>query len=138
MRSRRVEPAGRRRRPALTGRALGLGALAVLLVVVLASPVHRYLASRSDVASAGSTLSDHRREAAQLQKRLEQYRDPGYIQQQARKRLQWAMPGDTVYVVVDKGARSEIERTRTASTPRRIEGASWNDRLMGTVHAADK
>lgn len=128
----------RRTRPALTGRALGLGALVVLLVLVLASPVHRYLASRSDVNSAAQKLQDDRAKLADLGKQKAQYGDPGYIQRQARKRLQYAMPGDTVYVVVDKGARTEIEKTRQGSAPHRVEGRSWNQRVWNSIRAADK
>jgi cell division protein FtsB len=128
----------RRGRPALTGRALGLGALVVLLVVVLASPVHRYLASRSDVTAAAQQLSDDQRELARLQQQKAQYGDPGYLQRQARIRLQYAMPGDTVYSVVDKGARTGIERTRTSPTSTTVDGPAWNDRLMNSVRAAGR
>ena len=40
------------RRRGITGRALVLGAVLILLVVVLASPVHRYLATRSALSQA--------------------------------------------------------------------------------------
>ncbi|SHH40079.1 Cell division protein FtsB [Jatrophihabitans endophyticus] len=128
----------RRARPVLTGRALGLGVLVVLLVVVLASPVHRYLASRTDVGNAASRLHEDRHELARLSRDKQRYADPGYIQQQARERLQYAMPGDTVYVVVDKGGRTEIEKTRRTPTDSSVEGPAWNDRLMNSVRAASR
>lgn len=133
-------PAGSRRegRPALTGRALGLGTLVVLLVVVLASPVHRYLASRTDVDHAVQKLHDDRTQLRELSTQKARFDDPGYIQQQARTRLQFAMPGDTVYVVVDKGAKTEIEQTRPTSGAGKIAGPSWNNRLWDSVRDADK
>lgn len=130
--------AARRPRPVLTGRALGLAALVVLLVVVLASPVHRFLASRTDVGAAASQLDDDRHQLRQLREQLAKYGDPGYIQRQARDRLQFAMPGDTVYVVVDKGARSEIETSRAVPAGDGLEGPSWNSRLMNSVRAAGR
>ncbi|MGI8677854.1 MAG: septum formation initiator family protein [Jatrophihabitans sp.] len=126
-----------RARPVLTGRALGLGALVVLLVVVLASPVHRYLASRSDVTSAARQLHEDRQQLAELTKQKALYSDPGFIQQQARKRLSFAMPGDTVFVVVDKGSKTEIEKTRDKSTAGKVTGP-WNDRLWNSVRAAGR
>jgi cell division protein FtsB len=124
-----------RRRPVLTGRALVLGAIVVLLVVLLASPIHRYLASRSDISATAQQLTKDQQHLRDLQRQKQRWGDPGYIQQQARSRLQFAMPGDTVYVVVDKGARSDIEKTAGSgsSTPR---GTAWNTRLWDSVRAA--
>jgi cell division protein FtsB len=128
----------RRVRPVITGRALVLGGVVVLLVVLLASPLHRFLASRSDVSSAAQQLRDDQRELARLRHQKALWDDPGYIQQQARARLQFAMPGDTVYVVVDKGAKSDIEKTsgKTPSTGKR--GKTWNERLWDSVQAASR
>jgi cell division protein FtsB len=124
-------------RPVLTGRALVLGGVVVLLVVLLASPINRYLGSRSDVNRAAQQLHDNQRQLSQLQNRKAMWSDPGYIQQQARARLQYAMPGDTVYVVVNKGQRSDIAKT-AGSPGAQAAGRSWNSRLMDSVHAAAK
>ena len=126
-----------RPRPVLTGRALVLGGIVVLLVVLLASPIHRYLASRSDVSKAAQQLHDDRGRLVQLSRQKARYSDPGYIQQQARTRLQYAMPGDTVYVVVDKGQRSDIEKTAGSAASKHV-GTEWDSRLWGSVRLADK
>jgi cell division protein FtsB len=123
--------------PVLTGRALVLGAVVLLLVVLLAAPVNRYLTSRRDISRAAQQLRDHRAQLAELTKQKQRWGDPGYIQQQARVRLQYAMPGDTVYVVVDKGQSSDIEKT-SGSSLAAPAGPSWNTRLMDSLHAAAK
>jgi cell division protein FtsB len=130
-------PASRapRQRPVLTGRALVLGVVVVLLVVVLASPIHRYLASRSAVTDSAQQLQNDRTALAKLKKQQALYADPGYIQQQARARLQYAMPGDTVYVVVDKGAKSDIEK-QSAAAKSASGTTAWNSRLWASVRAA--
>ncbi len=123
-------------RRAVTGRALVLGVLVVLLVVVLASPVSRYFGSRSDVGAAATQLQQDQKQLKALQAQLAKWSDPGYVQQQARARLQWAMPGDTVYVVVGQGQKSEI--AKTAGAPRSTtSGPTWNQRLWASVQAAD-
>ena len=124
-----------RPRPVLTGRALVLGGVVVLLVVLLASPVHRYLGSRSDLNRAAQQLHSDRQQLAELHRQQQRWGDPGYVQQQARSRLQYAMPGDTVYVVVDKGQRTDIQKT-AGSTAARAAGPAWNVRLMDSLHAA--
>jgi cell division protein FtsB len=124
-------------RPILTGRALVLGAVALLLIVLLAAPVHRYLASRGQVSSAGAKLHEDRAALARQKAQNLRWSDPGYVQRQARIRLQFAMPGDTVYVVVDKGQRTMIAKSSGVhSTPAR--GTGWNTRLWDSVLAADK
>jgi cell division protein FtsB len=126
-----------RPRPVLTGRALVLGGVVVLLVVLLAAPINRYLSSRREVGNAAQQLREHRQQLADLKKQQERWGDPGYIQEQARERLQYAMPGDTVYVVVDKGQRSDIEKT-SGSNLAAPPGPSWNTRLMDSLHTAAK
>jgi cell division protein FtsB len=127
-------PRPQRRRRAVTGRALLLGAAAVLLLVLLASPLNRYFGSRSDVNAAASQLHRDRAELALLRKQLRQWSDPGYVQQQARHRLQFAMPGDTVYVTVDRGAKNRLQTTTPSI--RIAEQGSWNQLLWRSVERA--
>jgi cell division protein FtsB len=124
-----------RPRPVLTGRALVLGGVVVLLVVLLASPIHRFLGSRSDLNSAARQLQSDKQQLAQLRRQQQLWGDPGFIQQQARTRLQYAMPGDTVYVVVDKGQSSDIRKTEGSSAAQAV-GPSWNVRLMDSLRTA--
>lgn len=134
MSSRPVRTPARR---AVTGRALVLGTLVIVLIVVLAAPLNRYFGSRSDLSHASQKLTDDQKQLAELQKQYKQWSDPGYIQQQARIRLQYAMPGDTVYIVVGNGEKSQIERT--AGSPASSDaGGSWNTRLWTSVEHAGK
>ena len=127
--------ATRRPRRAVTGRAIVLGTVVVLLLVLLASPLSRYFASRNDVAKAASQLHDDNARLAQLKAQQQRWGDPGYIQAQARLRLQYAMPGDTTYVVVDHGAGNEIDKTSTVAA-KAAPGGSWNTRLWDSVSRA--
>ena len=125
----------RRPRRTVTGRALVLGTVIILLLVLLASPLSRYFSSRSAVNGASSQLTDDRAQLAKLRKQLELWADPGYIQQQARARLQYAMPGDTVYVVVNRGQKNDI--AKSAGDLGRPTERSWNDKLWASVTKAD-
>jgi cell division protein FtsB len=135
MPDRRVSATARPRR-AVTGRAIVLGALVVVLLVLLASPLNRYFNSRSDLNGAAQQLHTDKQQLHELNKQYRQWSDPGFIQQQARQRLQYAMPGDTVYMVVDQGAKSDIQKTET--TPSQEAAGSWNTRLWSSVEQAAK
>jgi cell division protein FtsB len=134
-RARAAERAGAAQR-ALTPRSLVLGAVVVLLVVVLAAPVHRYFASRSAVSSAAQQLRDDQRNLSAARAQLAKWADPGYVQQQARDRLQYAMPGETVYVVVRPGDRTAIQATSGDSESHGANNTTWNQRLWASVRAA--
>jgi cell division protein FtsB len=121
---------------AVTGRAIVLGALVVVLLVLLASPLNRYFTSRSDLNGAAQQLHSDKQQLHELNKQYRQWSDPGFIQQQARQRLQYAMPGDTVYVVVDQGAKSDIQKSE--ATPSQEAAGSWNTRLWSSVEQAAK
>jgi cell division protein FtsB len=126
----------RKPRRAITGRAIVLGMLIVLLLVLLASPLNRYFASRSALNGAAQQLQSDKRQLGELQKQIAKWSDPGYIERQARTRLQYAMPGDTTYIVVDHGQANEIDRT--AGTPRHAEtGTTWNAKLWDSIARAD-
>jgi len=114
-----------------------LGVLVIALIVVLASPLHRYFASRSAASDAAQKLRDDKASASQLQQQLRQWSDPGYVAQQARQQLQYAMPGDTVYVVVNNGAKSDIQKTEDATVDAASNGA-WNGKLWSSVTRAAK
>ncbi len=107
----------------------------VLLLVLLASPLNRYFGSRGDVNSAAQQLQQDRARLAQLKQQQQQWGDPGYIERQARTRLQYAMPGDTTYIVVDRGARNQIDRTTTQPSTSTDHG-SWNTKLWDSVQRA--
>ena len=115
-----------------------LAAVVVLLVVVLAAPLHRYLSSRSAVEQAEQQRRRSQSQLAELRQQLAQSRDPAYIEQQARSRLQYAMPGDTVYVVVTPGHEPNLSPDKQEDTaPVRVPGGTWNQRLWGSVLTAD-
>ena len=126
----------RRPRRAVTGRALVLGTVVVLLVMLLASPLNRYFGSRGDVSNAAQQLAQDRERLAQLGKQQALWSDPGYIQLQARQRLLYAMPADTVYIVVGHGQKNEIDQT-VAAPARPGAGLNWNAKLWNSVQRAD-
>jgi cell division protein FtsB len=129
---------GSRRPGGLTGRALVLGAVMVLLALVLASPLQRYLQQRDSLAQSEQRLSESTARVAQLQKLKQQWADPAYIEQQARARLQYARPGDTVYVVVDP-AKPPSDASADQSAPVTTSGgqSNWRAKSWTSLQVAD-
>jgi cell division protein FtsB len=125
-------------RRALTGRALVLAGVVVLLVVVLAAPLHRYLSAHSAENQAATQQQRDTAQLAQLQAQAQRLKDPAYIESLARSRLQYAMPGDTVYGIITPGSPSKLTDSTPAQTgPTTVPGGTWNQRLWGSVESAD-
>jgi cell division protein FtsB len=136
-------PTGMLARRGLTGRALVLGVVLLVLVLMLAAPVQRYLANREAIAQAQQQREDTQRRVDELTELSRQWEDPAYIEQQARTRLQYVMPGDIVYQVVPEdadgsgGSAGSDGSAPPAPQQRTLPGDSWSERLWATVEGAD-
>ena len=113
-----------------------LGLVLVFAVVVLASPLHRYLVARGELASAEAERVTSSAALTELQAEKARWSDPAYVAQQARTRLQYAKPGETVYVVIRPGDENDETRDAPPATST-VVGDSWSARMWNSVQAAD-
>ena len=134
-RTARPAPAGGApRRPLVTGRAVLLAGLVVVLLLTLAGPVRQFLAGRAELTrlAAEGTALDQR--AEQLQEQLERQTDPDYQARQARERLAYVLPGDRLVVVVD----GEAVEGDAGTVPEPEDGdLPWYEALLQSVAVAD-
>lgn len=82
----------------------------------IAESVHTYFVQHQRYQEVSSQLRATKQENAQLEAKLQAWRDNNYLKSQARGRLGYVMPGETTYIVV--GADSVSETTATSSTPK--------------------
>ncbi|MFT3663365.1 MAG: septum formation initiator family protein [Gordonia sp. (in: high G+C Gram-positive bacteria)] len=80
-------------------RAIGLLAVLVLLALTLAVPTRTYLAQRAEFNRLEAENAQLAQEVDELQKRVTEQNDPAWIEQEARSRLQFRMPGEKVVVL---------------------------------------
>jgi hypothetical protein len=73
----------RRRRPEFTGRTMMITAMALFLVVVLASPLQTYLNRRDSLAASQKQQSQLKQRVALLQHQSAQWSDPSYVRSTA-------------------------------------------------------
>ena len=131
-----LDAAARGRRNTLTGRAAILALVLAALIVSYASSLRAWSEQQARLADLRTEASDRSRRVADLEKELDRWRDPAYVEAQARQRFGWVMPGEVGYVVVDEddpALRSAGSGTAdgTAGRPR----AWWSD-LWGSVERA--
>lgn len=113
-----------------------LGIVVIALVLSLAYPIKEYVGQRTEIAALEQDRRETRARVEALEERQRQLQDPAYIEQQARERLNYAMPGDRIFVVVDS------EPEPTAAEPEQDTAAagdreSWLERLGESVRRAD-
>jgi cell division protein FtsB len=125
----------KRRRPLVTGRAVLLGGLILLLALTLAGPIRQYLAGQAELEQLAAEGRELDARAADLREQLEQQADPAFAERQARERLAYVLPGDRLLVVVDgeavEGDAGTLEEAgRDAELP-------WYEGLMQSLADAD-
>ncbi len=127
---------GGRRRPLLTGRAVLLIGLVLLLALTLAGPFRQYLAGQQELAELAAQGQALDRRAAELEAQLERQGDPSWTQRQARERLTYVLPGDRLVVVVDgEAVEGDAGTLDEAAAP--AEPQPWFEGLMESVARAD-
>jgi cell division protein FtsB len=130
-----IAGAASRRRPPVTGRAVLLGALVLLLALTLAGPIRQYLAGQAELEQLAAEGRELDERTADLQRQLERQSDPAYAERQARERLTYVLPGDRLVVVVD-GEAVEGDAGTLASAGR-DEQLPWDEALMQSLADAD-
>ena len=126
------------RRPQLSGRTLMIAAMALFLVVVLASPLQTYLSRRDAVAASQRQQHDLQQRVSELQHENDLWTDPAYVERQARARLQFIRPGDTLYNVLNSDGSTRSTSNTNTDTTRLGHRPSWNSNLWASVADADK
>lgn len=134
-----VHPAGRThppraRRTSLTGRAAVFAVVLGALVVTLAIPVREWIAQRAEIHQLIDDVAGAEGRVADLEDQRQRWQDPAYVEAQARERLQFVMPGEVGYVVIDDtGAGNAADEA--AADP--VSSDPWYVRLWGSVGTAD-
>jgi cell division protein FtsB len=119
-----------RKRPRFTGRAAILVVVLAVLAVSYASSLRAYLQQRSHISDLKEQIAERRASIDDLQREKNRWQDDAYVEQQARERLGYVMPGETSYVVLDEHGNPiepEAELTDPDSVARNPPAAVYSD-----------
>jgi cell division protein FtsB len=92
-----------RRRLRLTGRAVVLATLVGVLLAAGIVPLSDYFEQRAEIEAVERQVQALLEEREALERRIERYKDPGYLEFLARKCLGMVKRGEIAYVTVPKG-----------------------------------
>ncbi len=114
-----AEPAtSGRRRPRLTGRATVLVLVLSLLTISYASSLRAYLDQREHIGDLKSQIALRQARIDDLEREKRRWEDPAFVRQQARD-LNYVMPGETAYVVLDEDGKP-LDTEATLSDPPKV------------------
>ncbi len=104
------------RRPRLTGRAAVLVLVLAVLAISYASSLRAYLQQRAHISDLKSQIAEREVAIDRLESEKRRWNDPAYVEQQARERFGYVMPGEKSYVVLD-GDGQPLETEASLSDP---------------------
>ncbi|MGB9011331.1 MAG: septum formation initiator family protein, partial [Aeromicrobium sp.] len=121
--------------PQITTRAVLLLSVVVLLIGSYTATFRAWWSARQDIAASQAERTQLKGQIADLEDQKKRFNDPAYIQQQARERFGWVMPGEVGYRVIgsDGEVRGEVP---TLDAPTEVTTDQWYDKLWGSVKTA--
>ncbi len=125
----------------MTVRALVLSVVGLLAVVLLLPTVRAYVTQTNELRALRSDLVDAQAQHAELEAELERWDDRAYVEREARDRLNYVMPGERPWRVLDPDSvADDIDpQTGQAITDGPVEsrdGTPWYQAVWESVQVA--
>ncbi|MDO8152396.1 septum formation initiator family protein [Isoptericola sp. b408] len=127
----------------LTVRLIVLSVVVLLAFVLLLPTVRGAVQQQAEIDRLRAELTANQAERDQLENELARWDDRTYVIQQARSRLNYVLPGDTAWRVVDAEEIEQDDEPVTGADPTPdvgagTTGAPWYQAMWESVQAADR
>ncbi len=106
------------------------------LVISYASSLRAWWQQHAEISAAQADIVSSQRSVDILTLDKHRWADPAYVQQQARERFGWVLPGEVGYRVVDAGGHTLGAPARPAAPPQASTPPSWYEQVWGSIRAA--
>ncbi|MCG8654464.1 MULTISPECIES: septum formation initiator family protein [unclassified Yimella] len=95
-----------RRRPQSMKRMTILGVLLLFLTVIITPTLNSYLQQKHQINELGAQVTQKQKDVSTKETELKKWtNDPKFVKQQARDRLGFVSPGETLTVLVDENGK---------------------------------
>ena len=109
----------------------------LLLLASYTSSLHAWWQQRGEIQAKKAEIVMREAAIDDLTDTEARWEDPAYVEQQARQRFGWVMPGEVGYRVI--GADGSVEGdVPTLDEPPAPEQRDWYETLWGSVEAAGR
>lgn len=115
------------------------GTLAVV-ALLLASSVRAWMEQRAAIAEERARLAQAADDLARLRAESDRWNDPDYVKAQARGRLNFKMPGEKAFVVIDDRRKVPVTTSPIGEVARQVERSDevWFTRLWDSIETAGR
>jgi cell division protein FtsB len=120
----------------LSGFALSLLLLVVAALVVLAPSLKTLVEQRQQIAELQTQLDQAKGAVKDLKGELDRWKDPAYIESQARNRLYYVFPGDVSYLVIGEDSGPTTRDGQPISDQIQTTKVDWMSSLLSSVYTA--
>jgi cell division protein FtsB len=117
----------------LTGRAAVLAVVLVVLMVSFALPLKSWFAQRGELEALRDDIASDQQAISDLERELQRWDDPRYVEAQARERLRFVKPGDVGYIVIGDDPADPTEPGSDVAA-----AGLWWERLWTSVEQVDQ
>ncbi len=120
----------------LSGFALSLLLLVVAALIVLAPSLKTLVEQRQQIAELQAELEQAKGAVKDLKGEVDRWKDPAYIESQARNRLYYVFPGDVSYLVIGEGTTPTTHDGQPISDRIQTTQVDWMRSLLSSVYTA--
>ncbi|MDN5632085.1 septum formation initiator family protein [Glutamicibacter protophormiae] len=114
------------------GRLVTLIVVATLIVFLAAPTAKIFIDQHTQITELRSSIAEEQDRQQQLKREEQLWGDDSYVEQQARERMSYVMPGESAYVVV--GAQPDVHQGVESSAEQVEAGKpAWGDGLWQSV-----
>jgi cell division protein FtsB len=114
-----------------------LASVFVVLGITLIPTVRSTLSQRAQINGLRDTIAAQRRSVTALEQLKQQWKDPAYVEQQARQRLKFVRVGEKSFTVIDGDPTSVLPGGAQIVAPVRSSTSAWYDQLWQSMVTAD-
>lgn len=119
------------RSSSLTGRALVLLIVVVVMAFALAVPLRAWFAQRAEIAELRAGVEAARERVAALEDEKARWEDPAFVAAQARERLHFVLPGEVGFVALG------LDQVTNPSAEQAAATRPWYVSLWRSIERAD-
>jgi cell division protein FtsB len=116
-----------------------LAAIMVVLAITLIPALRSTFSQQSEISSLRERIVQQRESVAALQQEQQRWRDPAYVEQQARQRLKFVRVGEKSFTVIDGEAAHVLTGGAQIAAPAKPFTASipWYGQLWRSMVISD-
>jgi cell division protein FtsB len=124
----------------LSLQASGFAVMVLVLLVtgaIVLSPTLSILAEQQqEISSLEVALLESQQEVFDLEEQRERWKDPAFVETQARERLLFVYPGDITYLVIDDVGEDAKVHDIAVSTTLLAASTDWREALLASYLVA--